>query len=37
MIKRILKKLFADPFSAEWRKYNSHNFTTPANRFKACS
>lgn len=34
MIKRILKKLFTDPFSAEWRKRNRHNFTTSANHFK---
>lgn len=35
MIKRILNKLFTDPFTDKWRKHNSHNFTTPANRFKA--
>lgn len=35
MIKRLLSRLFADPFSVKWRKRNSHNFTTPANHFKA--
>ena len=34
MIRKILSKLFSDSFSAEWRKRNSHNFTTPANHFK---
>lgn len=35
MIKKILKALFfSDKFSAEWRKRNLHNFTTPATNFK---
>ena len=35
MIRKILKRFFTDSFSVEWRKHNSHNFTTPANHFKA--
>lgn len=35
MIKKILKALFfSDKFSTEWRKRNSHNFTTLATHFK---
>lgn len=35
MIKKILKMLFfSDKFSIEWRKRNSHNFTTPTTHFK---
>jgi acetyltransferase-like isoleucine patch superfamily enzyme len=35
MIKEILKRLFfPNKFSFEWRKRNSHNFTTPAMHFK---
>lgn len=35
MIRKILKRFFTNSFSVEWRKHNSHNFTTPANHFKA--
>jgi acetyltransferase-like isoleucine patch superfamily enzyme len=35
MIKKILKRLFfPNKFSVEWRKRNTHNFTTPAMNFK---
>ena len=35
MIKKLLKALFfSDKFSAEWRKRNLHNFTTPVAHFK---
>lgn len=33
MIRRIISSLFGDRFVLEWRKDNTHNFTSPANHF----
>lgn len=34
MIKKLVRRLFADKHILEWRKRNPHNFTVPANQFK---
>ena len=34
MIRKILLRLFSDPFAREWKRRNKHNFTLPANHFK---